>query len=371
MATTTVNNRIQDKIISRAVDLQRYDAALRQQVLEMLQRIEKKLIIDITDYDPTSVKRSDYQQKRLEALLQQAEQTIKTGYTEIDDTVGTELEEVAINEGGFLVDMIDSTIPKAVATAGYSAVAVDENLLAELAKDTMIDGSTASEWWGRQAGDTLWNFKRSMQEGVYRGEGMAKLIDRVKKSRAEGGVGMDISRQRAETLCRTAVLTVTNRARDEFYNANDELINCVQWLSTLDMRTSEPCRLRDGKKYSIPDHKPIGHALPWGGGAGSYHWNCRSTTVPVLKAAEELGFKEDGLRRSMDGLLPESTTYEDWLKAKPADIQDQILGKTKAQMWREGKIGSFRDLVDQKGNPLKLSDLKEKYARKKVRTVKR
>ena len=63
----------------------------------------------------------------------------------------------------------------------------------------------------------------------------------------------------------------------------------MQWVSTLDARTTEICRIRDGLKYAVGTHKPIGHLVPWLGGPGRAHWQCRSASVPVLKSWREMG----------------------------------------------------------------------------------
>ena len=107
---------------------------------------------------------------------------------------------------------------------------------------------------------------------------------------------------------------------------------------TLDSRTTETCRLRDGKQYSPITHRPIGHSYPWLGGPGKAHWQCRSTSVPVTKSFKELGIDIDELppaeRASMDGQVPAETTYAQWIKRQPAARQDQILGPVRGALMR-------------------------------------
>ncbi|MDE3957705.1 phage head morphogenesis protein, partial [Glaesserella parasuis] len=61
-------------------------------------------------------------------------------------------------------------------------------------------------------------------------------------------------------------------------------------------------------------------------------------------------------RASQDSPVSEQINYENWLKSKSPEQQDQVLGKGKADLWRRGVI-TFADMLDQSGRPLTLKDL--------------
>ena len=47
-----------------------------------------------------------------------------------------------------------------------------------------------------------------------------------------------------------------------------------------------------------------------------------------------------------------------WLRRRGPAFQDEVLGPTRARMWREGKLGSPRNLIDAAtGKPLTLEEL--------------
>jgi hypothetical protein len=50
--------------------------------------------------------------------------------------------------------------------------------------------------------------------------------------------------------------------------------------------------------------------------------------------------------------------YEDWLNKQSQATQQDILGPARWEMWDKGSVG-LTDLVDQKGYPLTLAQLKE------------
>jgi hypothetical protein len=141
------------------------------------------------------------------------------------------------------------------------------------------------------------------------------------------------------------------------------MIKGIQWVSTLDTRTTLDCAARDGLLYTVDGHEPIDHDLPWGGGAGNLHWGCRSTSAPVLKTFRELGIDVDEVpkstRSSLDGQVAQDTTFEGWLGRQSVERQNENLGVGRAEMWRDGKV-SFRDLIDGNGRELTLAELRER-----------
>ena len=90
------------------------------------------------------------------------------------------------------------------------------------------------------------------------------------------------------------------------------------------------------------------------------HFGCRSTSTPVLKSFRELGLDIDEVpestRASLDGQVPQDTTFEGWLSRRTVGEQNENLGVGRAKLWRDRDI-SFRDLMDANGRPLSLEEL--------------
>jgi hypothetical protein len=82
--------------------------------------------------------------------------------------------------------------------------------------------------------------------------------------------------------------------------------------------------------------------------------------VSVLKSWQALGIKNpDGrTRASMDGQVAQTETYQTWLKKKPEAFQNEVLGKEKAQMFRDGT--PLDRFVDASGHTYTLDELKNK-----------
>ncbi|MGU1581195.1 hypothetical protein ACSEP4_02095, partial [Pseudomonas aeruginosa] len=151
-------------------------------------------------------------------------------------------------------------------------------------------------------------------------------------------------------------------ARMEVYKANsgeNGPVKGYRQLSTLDSHTTEICMVYDQKTWDL-QFRPVGHSLPYKQGCPR-HWGCRSATLPWLKTMRELGIDVDEVkstRASMDGQVPASLNFETWLKGKSKAFQDEKLGPGRADLWRRGVI-TLSDLLDQRGNPLSLAQLRE------------
>lgn len=353
------NEVIADLFTRHAVDLLRIEAAERREIRRILRDLEGELVAQIARIDPTGVGREAYRQKRLEKLLDQVRGTIKASYRSASSKLRGELLELADIEGDFVATAINRGIGADLATSGFT-----RSQLRALVDGVLVQGATTSDWWSRQAGDTLQRFTDEMRLGVSQGQTTAQLIRRVRGGTENGEpvVGfMNIIRRHAESLVRSATQAVAERAREATYEANQDLIAAVVWTSTLDGRTSPMCMVRDGLRYTVKGKEPIGHDVPWGGGPGNLHWGCRSSSRPETKSWRDLGVDADDLppqtRASMNGQVAADLTFEQWLAGKPAAQQDDILGDGRAALWREGKI-TFRQLLDGNGRELTLVELR-------------
>ena len=352
-----------DRITAHQITLERLKAGERDQIVAMLRDLEKALVAELTKIDPTGPA-SRYHAARLAKLLEFAKATIRDAYRGVRDTHAESMRGLGSLESDFTRQAVNGVIGVDLMTVTLSA-----ETLKTLASDTLIMRAPSAEWWSRQAGDTLQRFSDHMREGILRGEPTTELVRRVRGRRENffaDGI-MQTSYRNAEALVRTSVQTVANESRLETYAANGDVMNGIQWVSTLDTRTTKICIALDGKVWDR-NLKPVGHSHKFPGPTA--HWNCRSTQIPVLKSFAELaGAKEtrglleqaseqrkDMLRASMDGQVAGVDTFDDFLKRKPDDFVNKLVGPQRAQLWRDGKI-TADDLTDQNNRPLTVKQL--------------
>ena len=114
------------------------------------------------------------------------------------------------------------------------------------------------------------------------------------------------------------------------------------------------------KLYTL-DGKPLGHAIPYLRGPGKIHFCCRSCEILITKSWEKMQIASGELssvtRASMDGQVPAHTSYAEWLARQPYARQEQVLGVTRAQMLRDGKI-TVPEMFNDAGEYLTLDELR-------------
>ena len=151
---------------------------------------------------------------------------------------------------------------------------------------------------------------------------------------------LTMTRRRAETMTRTAMLAAANEVRDAQTAADAALYKGVQWVATLDARTTRVCGALDGKFFKMGE-----------GPRPPLHFNCRSTTIPVMKSAYELGLSDDPADDDGGDGRMERQTYEEWLAKQPRQEQDEILGAGLADDFRSGRV-KLEETVDRFGADL-------------------
>jgi SPP1 gp7 family putative phage head morphogenesis protein len=336
-----VSDKLLDLTIIRQLLLERViagqSAALNKQLDAVAAALEKQL---------KGKEFTEYQGKRLDKAIAELKTIVTVKEPDLSDLTGA--------EASFFRD--------AMVNVGIDAVLPPVTVLESVAKSSLIQGATIGNWFSRLTESARFDVERVVKNGVLLGQTNAQIAKELIGIGDKGGQPIAKARRDAMAITRTAVQTVAKDARLASLEANANIIKAVQWVSTLDSRTSEICMARSGKTWTYPDFKPIGHKIPWNGGPPA-HWNCRSSFIPITKSFEELtGGKikdtiEPATRASMDGLVAADLTFDQFLKSKPPEFADKMLGKGRAELWRSGKI-TLNQLLDQRGNPLTLAQLK-------------
>jgi len=375
----SINGYLLDDFTRQSLDLMRLEAGMRKKVLGMMKKLEIDLVTQIQNIDPTAVSANSYKLARLQSLLKQTKDTIKTSYRGIRNSVRKDLTELVLSENVTTMETLNFVLGVDIVT-----VAIPRSLALSLARNTQIQGAINSEWWSRQALSLQRSFSDQISMGLLSGESNNQIVQRIRGkatgkrntywigdkkriySEFSGGI-MDTGTRQAEALVRTSVNSVAQEARLETYK-NSDIVKGVMASVTFDLRTSDICKSRSGMAWDTQTGKPLNSlttiAFP---GAPAWHWGCRTQLTPITKSWKELAQKNQSklgrspkkLKASMDGQVPEDQTYEQWLRKKTAAEQREAIGgKAKYKMWKKREI-NFRDLIDQSGNTLTIDELKK------------
>lgn len=381
----TANEEVFDALLRHQIFLLRYAGQLRNEVWNVLDATE----IDLADKIRSRLAnnaglRTAVEFRRLEALMESISKIRGEAWKEAAALMEKQAIQLAQMEPVFVDDAIRVTMPVVIETVMPTAA----RLKAIATKDP-FQGRILSEWAADMEADDLRRIHTAIQNGMVAGESMDVIARRVVGTGVlQGTDGVtEMTRRSAATITRSAVIDISNRARDEFFHENSDIVEMERFVATLDSRTTPICRANDGKQF------PLGK-----GPRPILHFNCRSLRIAALdgillgnrpakpyieKDLVRQYAKENGLGdisnrdalprgtksgydswsrkqiRQLVGPVPASTTYNEWLKGQSNSFQDDVLGIDKAKLFRDGGL-SLDKFVNRNGDELTLAQLAKK-----------
>jgi SPP1 gp7 family putative phage head morphogenesis protein len=239
-------------------------------------------------------------------------------------------------------------LQSALGGIGLNVTAPNQGVIETAARNTPMQGQSFKKWFKKLEQNDFDRSWREIVEGVQSGKTTPEIINAVigtKEFSFMDGV-RQVSRRSASTLVRTSITHTTNTGRQKIWEDNSDFIQGVQWVSTLDSRTSPICRFRDGQVGAVSQDQnfkqPKGtQPLSPPFARPPAHPNCRSTMVAVTKSFEEMGLDVKipaGTRASMSGQVAEKLTYYQWLEKQSEKIQREVLGETRFQLWKKDGV---------------------------------
>jgi len=224
--------------------------------------------------------------------------------------------------------------------------------LVNIVMDRPFNNKIMREWFSELQATSQENIYEAFRIGMIEGKSIPQmtkdLLLREYGAFTTGGISRVFDN--AEAVARTATTYSSVQTRLAFADQNSDVIKGVQYVATLDDRTTFICMSPHGDVYSLDEVGPI----------PPQHYNCRSTLAYVTKSWEEMGITgareveffqryrvTDATR--MDGKIATPPDFDVWLKDQPVGTQNTLLGPVRAQMYRDGKIESVKDLVDADG----------------------
>jgi hypothetical protein len=363
----TVNEALHDAAINHAVDLQHYSNGVVHRIIAVLNRTDAQLFADLI----AALERlpaDSFTVDHLEGLLYSVRAVNRQAYEAVQRELTADLHDLTVYEADFQTGLMRHALPgEVVAQVGIAPINIEQVYAAAMARPfqgVLLRGVLADLEATRAK-----RIRETIAQGYVSGEPTGTIVRKLRGTRAlryEDGI-FNRSRTETEAVVRTAISHTAAFTRDRFYEANSKVIAALQWVSTLDNRTTPMCRIRDGKQYTQDTHKPIGHAIPWGAGPGALHWCCRSTSTPVTKSWKQLTGVDieefsPSTRASMDGEVPEEMTYAQWLRKQSAARQDEILGPTRGKLFRDGGL-ELDSFYNNRGSYLTVDELRQRDAR--------
>ncbi len=354
-----VSDELLDDAVLRTALTSRFE---NHEVASMMRLLRENVLTDVETKVTTRVSRirtrgfdsGPATTKRLRLLQKSLRKTTRGGFTEMRKRLEEGLEPFADAEVEWQTRVLGETIPVKVSVTHPTA-----QQLREIIRSNPFEGEVLREHFKNVETRLVNSALRVVRTGLAEGQTTDEIVRRIRGTRGLPGV-FGRTRREVATLTRSAITHVANGSRESLYAENAEVIKGAQWVATLDSATCPTCAGLDGQVFE-----------PGNGTRPPAHHQCRCTTIPVLKSWRELGIKLPELppatraqvRADLNGQPSEKVSFSGWLRKQPAVVQNEVLGPTRAKLWRSGKA-DIRSFTAPDGSILPLPELEKKVARR-------
>lgn len=389
----TANEKIFDSYVRHQTYLIRYAGGLRNEVGELLAATNSDLIKTILAY-AAQIEGKPITNPEVRKLVQEFHKAMlaerAVAWDQIDDLVTERFKELAVMEASTAATVIGGAVPAAI---GFTMPSVQHLHAIALARP--FEGRTLKEWLKHNRAVDAERLTRVAKIGIVQGLTPTQMVQTL-----AGSKEFDFKNGAAKKALRdmeSVLLTVTNGVQNEakaaLYEENSDIISQEYFVATLDARTTFVCASNDGEIFKLGE-----------GPRPPLHFRCRSLRVPYINPdnLRNRGFdpttekilvkeyaKEHGLegvskraklprghktafdafarqrRRELIGQVPAKTTFNQWLKNQSKDFQDEYLGPTRANIFRQGGI-TLDKFVAADGSELTISQLKTKLKKEGI-----
>lgn len=339
----SIHGDVLNAVTQHQIYIGRYSTSVANRLIAILNRADKDLaaaLLAALDKMPAS----SVSVERLDRLLKSTRDLLADVYASMGTALAADLVKFSANESAFNAALMRQAIKRAAVDVSFEAVSADHVYAAAMARP--FQGVLLREALTGIEDATAKRVRDAVRMGVVEGQTNSQIVQTIRGTRAANYADglLDTSRRSVDALVRTAVNHTANVARQVMYEENDDILGGWMFVATLDNRTSITCASLNGKTF------PIGK-----GPQPPRHWNCRSSSIPMLAGQAKLS----GTRSSMDGQVDANITFSNWLRDQPEGVQDDVLGATRAEMFRAKKITVDR-FTDARGNVLTLDELRKK-----------
>lgn len=343
--------------IRHQVALAQYSNGVVYRIIKLLNASDTRLLseLEMALQGAGSLERIE----RLESLLYAVRATNAAAFEQVGRELAQELQALVQYEAAYQAQVLTVASPVGTHIATVNVHQVYAAAYAQPFRITKDGAAPVAQLLNGVSEDRIKLIRQAISLGMVEGEPIAKMVQRIRGTRATNYADglMDNTRRHVETLVRTSVNHMANVAQQSSLEANEDIMAGWEFTATLDGRTTLICASLSGKRF------PIGK-----GPIPPRHFNCRSYAKPVLKTYREMGLDDlpevvvkGHTRASKDGQVAADLTFSDWLRGQPQDVQKQILGATRAKLFRANQIDVDR-FTNNKGVVLSLDQLRKKDA---------
>ena len=361
---SNIDGTIFDALVHQQIDNSRYSQQQVKELVGLLNEADKEILAKIAKATDGTFTKS-----RLEALLKETRATVDDTYQTIQSNLRDEMLSFAAHSDDIAGSILASQMPvhwNPVAMTSNQYAAILDKTPIRLGKDKAL---LFDEVFSSLAAGKEEKVRSALRLGMVQGESMPDLIKRIQGTKANGysdGI-LEGSRRDLANIVHTTVQHTSNQAAHTSMMNNADVLNGWIYVGTLDSRMCSYCAQSYGQKFALGQ-----------GPIPPKHVGCRCFQAPDVKTWKELGFDSGeapkGMKASASGPVKANMSYQEWLKQQQPSVQDDVLGKARAQIFRDGNL-KLDKFYDASGKMYTLDDLQvkansavEKLATKATRT---
>lgn len=329
-----VNERLRDDLIRHAIYADRYADAQLKEIIKVLQSVVKNIEQRIAS-EPNVVTIA-----WLNQVKGWIEQQAEIFTSKLENGLKQAIKELISHEG----ELFTRDMYRAISVKFNYTIPAPEVIERAVLSMPVDSGHLYDELMKRYDQLTKDYIISEIRAGIVSGEGTKEMVHRLTSL-------LSIQAASAERMVRSVVMHTMNTARLELYKANRDVIKAVQYVATLDTKNCLVCGTLDGKTWDLDEQHPT----------PPMHYNCRCVLAPITKSWRELGIDKDEIpptmRSSMNGYVPETMDYTEWLAKQSEKTQAEILGPTRLKLYKQGL--PIEKMV-RNGKPLTIEELRQK-----------
>lgn len=405
----TAAQRLSDALIRHQITLERLRIGTARKLVALLRSADAGMIQELRDrlstFGEQGTAAANRKAKSLKRLIDAILAQRAPVWQQVREVANQDLSDFARIENVFQTD----TLNESVGVAEVAAPTLAAAHVLSVYRKTTIRGAKLNTAL-RDIEDREWSgIKNAVTLAVVENTPVEDFVKALRGTQAAGFKDGLLQPYRANlgTIAATGITSVSTNVRDAVWRESGIVVG-EKWVSILDGRTSFICQDNDGHgapfegredewPSDIPLLDPIDQRPP-------AHYNCRShmeavlatesivaphrvaitSTIPdeqkpvhfrqlaketagadwsgMSQRARAAAVRDEQVKWSTEniGTVAPRTTYPEWLGRQSASFQDEVLGKSRGALFRDGglEVGSF---IDYAGKPITLDVLRAQH----------
>jgi hypothetical protein len=382
----TYNEQILDNMVRHQTYLLRYGANVTNESVALLKATEASVRALVLKYADDYID-LDGDKAASVKLFKTFESDVSAARSKAWDAIGAnayeEFQRLTVIEGAAVLGAIQSPFP---ITLGLQALSTRQ--MKAILDTTPFEGRTLKEWLARSQITDADRISATARAAVIAGQTPSEV---ARSAMGTSSLNFKDSHARRsfkdlESIYLTVTNGISNQVKQEFYEANSDIVKNELYVATLDIGTTVMCAGNDGKIFA----RGTGPIPP-------LHFRCRSLRVAYIDGEVLLrrGYDASSSREFLDefakennlgkvssykdlprgykgaynawarietrkrvGQVPALQNFNEFLNNQSETFQNEYLGKSRADIFRQGKL-SLDKFTTANGYELTIAELEK------------